>query len=107
MNTVADVLAFLEGLAPRYMKMDWDNVGLLCGSRTTEVTKVLVALDPFEHVCKEAADMGAQLIVTHHPLMFSGKTKPAPIPSTSTTKIATLIFHPPYPEKVGRKYKPR
>jgi len=52
------------------MKMDWDNVGLLCGSRKQEVTKVLVALDPFEGVCEEAAAIGAQLIVTHHPLIF-------------------------------------
>jgi dinuclear metal center YbgI/SA1388 family protein len=70
MATVNDILAFLETLAPRHMKMDWDNVGLLCGSRKTEVTKVLVALDPFEGVCKEAVDFGAQLIVTHHPLIF-------------------------------------
>ena len=52
------------------MKMDWDNVGLLCGSRKTEVTKILVALDPFEGVCEEAAAWGADLIVTHHPLIF-------------------------------------
>ena len=70
MTTVHDILTFLETLAPRSMKMDWDNVGLLCGSRSTPVTKVLVALDPFEGVCREAADIGAQLIVTHHPLIF-------------------------------------
>ena len=70
MNTVADVLAYLETLAPRYMKMDWDNVGLLCGSKKTPVTKVLVALDPFEVVCREAAQKGAELIVTHHPVIF-------------------------------------
>lgn len=70
MNTVADILNFLETVAPRYMKMDWDNVGLLCGSRKTPVTKILVALDPFESVCREAAQWGAELIVTHHPLIF-------------------------------------
>ena len=70
MNTVADILNFLETIAPRYMKMDWDNVGLLCGSRKTPVTKILVALDPFEDVCREAAQWGAELIVTHHPLIF-------------------------------------
>ena len=70
MATVNDILTFLETLAPRHMKMDWDNVGLLCGSRKTAVTKVLVALDPFEGVCQEAVDFGAQLIVTHHPLIF-------------------------------------
>ncbi len=70
MTTVADILKYVEALAPRSMKMDWDNVGLLCGSRTAPVTKVLVALDPFEHVCQEAAEWGAELIVTHHPLIF-------------------------------------
>ena len=70
MTTVADILNFVETLAPRSMKMDWDNVGLLCGSRSTPVTKVLVALDPFEGVVQEAVDYGAQLIVTHHPLIF-------------------------------------
>lgn len=70
MTTVADILEFVEALAPRYMKMDWDNVGLLCGSKKTPVTKVLVALDPFEGVCQEAAQWGAELIVTHHPLIF-------------------------------------
>ena len=52
------------------MKMDWDNVGLLCGSRKKQVEQVLVALDPFEDVCDEAVIWGADVIVTHHPLIF-------------------------------------
>ncbi len=70
MTTTADILAYLETLAPKNMKMDWDNVGLLCGSPAQPVTKILVALDPFEPVCREAAELGAELIVTHHPLIF-------------------------------------
>ena len=70
MATVNDILTFLDTLAPRSMKMDWDNVGLLCGSRRQAVSKILVALDPFEGVCEEAAAWGADLIVTHHPLIF-------------------------------------
>lgn len=70
MTTVGEILTFLETLAPRSMKMDWDNVGLLCGGRNRPVTKVLLALDPFEGVCREAAQWGAELIVTHHPLIF-------------------------------------
>ena len=70
MATVHDILTFLETLAPSSMKMDWDNVGLLCGSRKTQVTRILVALDPFEGVCQEAAVWGAELMVTHHPLIF-------------------------------------
>ena len=70
MITVADVLKQMESLAPAYMKMSWDNVGLLCGSRRQEVKKILVALDPFEGVCREAESWGADLIVTHHPIIF-------------------------------------
>ncbi len=69
--TVSDILQYIEELAPSYMKMDWDNVGLLCGDSSQEVTRILVALDPFEDVCREAKEVGAQLIVTHHPLIFA------------------------------------
>ena len=71
MTTVGDILKFVETLAPKAMKMDWDNVGLLCGSKGQAVTKCLIALDPFEGVCREAAEVGAEMILTHHPLIFS------------------------------------
>lgn len=70
MTTVANILKFIESLAPVSMKMDWDNVGLLCGRAENNVSKILVALDPFEDVCQEAIEIGAQCIVTHHPLIF-------------------------------------
>lgn len=70
MATVADILKFVETLAPRSMKMDWDNVGLNVGHADKEVKKILVALDPFTHVCQEAKDWGADLLVTHHVLIF-------------------------------------
>ena len=87
MPTVADILEYIETIAPRNMKMDWDNVGLLCGSKSTPVTKILVALDPFEHVCREAADWGAELLVTHHPIIFR------PLPNvTDETSIGRGIM---------------
>ena len=87
MITVADILKYVETLAPRSMKMEWDNVGLLCGSKNTAVTKILVALDPFEGVCYEAAEIGAQLIVTHHPLIFR-----APKAITDDTSVGRSIM---------------
>ena len=87
MATVADILAYIETLAPAYMKESWDNVGLLCGSKNTPVTKILVALDPFEGVCREAADFGAELIVTHHPLIFQ-----APKSITDETSVGRAIM---------------
>ena len=74
MVTVNDILLHLEKIAPTAMKMDWDHVGLLCGSRAKQVKKILVALDPFPHVCQEAAQIGADLIVTHHPIIFQPLT---------------------------------
>lgn len=70
MTTVNDVLQFIETLAPLEYKMSWDHVGLSCGSPTQPVRKILVALDPFEYVCHEAAEVDADLLVTHHPLIF-------------------------------------
>lgn len=70
MTTVKDVLDYIETFAPTYMKEDWDNVGLNCGWSGQEVTKILVALDPFEDVCKEAYEIGADLLVTHHALIW-------------------------------------
>ena len=73
MATVADILNFIEGIAPPYMMEGWDNGGLLCGRRDREVKKILVALDPFRTVIDEAIAMKADLIVTHHPLIFRDK----------------------------------
>lgn len=70
MTTVQDILEYVESLAPLSYKMTWDHVGFQCGSRNAQVHKVLVALDPFEHVCHEASETGADLLLTHHPLIF-------------------------------------
>ncbi len=70
MAKAKDILQFIESIAPGELKMDWDNVGLLCGRGDKEVHTVLVALDPFPHVCDEAVEVGADLLVTHHPLIF-------------------------------------
>ncbi len=70
MTTVQNVLDFLQQLAPASMASDWDNVGLLLGRKDQPVSKILVALDPFSSVCQEAVQMGADLLVTHHPLIF-------------------------------------
>lgn len=70
MVTVKDIHAFIKTLAPEDMAMEWDHVGLLCGRADREVTKLLVALDPFAAVCEEAKGLGCQLLVTHHPAIW-------------------------------------
>ena len=70
MPNIREIYNALFAFAPAYMKMDWDNVGLLCGRFDAEVTKVLVALDPMMDVFEEAKALGCELVVTHHPLIF-------------------------------------
>ncbi len=72
MPEVKDVLAFMEELAPMELKLGFDNVGLLAGTLHTPVERVLVALDITDEVIGEARDVGAELIVSHHPLFFDG-----------------------------------
>lgn len=71
MATVQAIFDFMNTVAPPYMKESWDNVGLNCGRRDKDVKTILVALDPFAGVCQEAADVGADLLVTHHALLWN------------------------------------
>ena len=70
MPTVHDIESALYALAPKALAAEWDNVGLLAGSADREVRSVLVALDITEPVVEEAERMGADLIVSHHPVIF-------------------------------------
>ena len=70
MTTTAEILNYIESIAPSFMLEKWDNAGLLCGRSDKAVRKILVALDPFLSVCEEAIAIDADLIVTHHPLIF-------------------------------------
>lgn len=83
-----DILDFLETIAPTYMKMEWDNIGLLCGNPERTIQKVLVALDPFYSVCLEAKEVGADLLLTHHPLIFT----PANAITTETELGKSILF---------------
>lgn len=69
MATVRMIEKSLFDWAPHDMAESWDNVGLLVGSGEREVKKILVALDITETVVQEAIDVGADLIVAHHPVM--------------------------------------
>lgn len=72
MITVQDVARAVDGIAPFDTQLDWDNSGLLVGDPAGEVDRVLVALDATAEVIREAASLGAQAIVTHHPVIFRG-----------------------------------
>ena len=91
MTTVADILKYIESIAPPYMAESWDNVGLLCGRKDRPVKRVLVALDPFRTVIDEAIEIGADLIVTHHPLIFGGELKAVNTDTETGRCLLTLI----------------
>lgn len=74
MPTVSEIRdSCLDWARPDY-KEEWDNVGLLCGSGDTEVHRVLVALDVTMAVAEEAKALDAELIISHHPLLFSANS---------------------------------
>ncbi|MEU3460116.1 Nif3-like dinuclear metal center hexameric protein [Streptomyces sp. NPDC006733] len=74
MPTLSDVIAALETLWPPSQAEEWDAVGLVCGDPEAEVTRVLFAVDPVQDVADEAVRLGADLLVTHHPLYLRGTT---------------------------------
>ena len=70
MATVREIYQYLDGLAPFSLQMDFDNAGFLVGRGDRQVTRLLVSLDITEEVVAEAAELGCQLIVSHHPVIF-------------------------------------
>lgn len=69
--TVQDIFDFLNEKAPFATAEDWDNPGLLVGDPHKEITRVVVALDATADVVEFAALVQAQLIITHHPVIFA------------------------------------
>jgi len=73
--TIKDVANFIEEIAPLNYAEDFDNVGLLVGNYATEITNVLVTLDTLEETVDEAVAKNCNLIVSFHPIIFSGLKK--------------------------------
>ena len=69
MATVHEIEQSLFSWAPRALAAEWDNVGHLVGKPEQEVGRAVIALDITERVVQEAVGLGAQLIVSHHPVM--------------------------------------
>ena len=67
-----NITDFLEEIAPQSLAEEWDNVGLLVGSMGREVRRVLICLDVTPEVVEEAVEKKAELIVSHHPVIFKG-----------------------------------
>jgi len=72
---IKDITSYLERLAPIGTAESYDNCGLLVGDFSTEVTQTLIALDCTEDIVDEAIATGCNLIIAHHPIVFSGQKK--------------------------------
>ena len=67
-----DVTALMDRWYPPTLAEDWDAVGLVCGDPDQEVRRILLAVDPAPAVAEEALAWGADLVLTHHPLLLKG-----------------------------------
>lgn len=70
-----DIMNKIEDAYPRQYAMDWDNVGLLAGRDDKEVQRIYIALDATDDVIDAAIEWKADMLVTHHPLIFGGMKK--------------------------------
>ncbi|MCD6319355.1 MAG: Nif3-like dinuclear metal center hexameric protein [Candidatus Desulfofervidaceae bacterium] len=84
---VKEIIDYLEEVIPPDLAEPWDNVGFQCGDETAEVHKIVIALDPSEKAITYAINQQAQLLVTHHPLIFSPLKK-----ITSSDPVAHLLM---------------
>lgn len=94
--TVKDVLDYLKELAPLETAESYDNVGLLVGSAEAEVAGVCCCVDITHAVINEAAEKGANLIISHHPVIFEGlKNIPMwnPVVELIQKDIAAIAMH--------------
>lgn len=66
-----DIMGLLESIAPVSYAEEWDNVGLLLGRKDKTVHKVMLAVDATDDVVQQAVLQGADMLITHHPLLFS------------------------------------
>ena len=66
-----DIMKVIEATYPKHAALEWDNVGLLVGRTEKEVKKIYVALDATDEVIEQAVAANADMLITHHPLLFS------------------------------------
>ena len=88
-----DIIAQLRLAAPEELAQEWDNVGLLVGDDTQDIRGIYIALDADEAAIAEAKAVGAELLLTHHPLIFSPLKKITGDSFTGARIVALLQSH--------------
>ncbi|MDX8335269.1 MULTISPECIES: Nif3-like dinuclear metal center hexameric protein [Cetobacterium] len=87
---LSKLISFLEDKFPAFLSEEWDNVGLLVGKRDLKINGILLSLDITEKVIDKAIECGANLIITHHPMIFK-PMKNITTDSLTGKKIIRLI----------------
>ena len=95
---VFEIEKILDEKLKKINAMDWDNVGLLIGRKRQDVKRILLALELTETIIREAAEKGANFIIVHHPVIFSGlkrviDTENPLIYSLIANEIAVYVAH--------------
>src|ERR1043165_2056709 len=75
MLTIADMMTALQAMAPLSLAAEWDNVGLLIGDANAPLQRMMTCLTVTPESAQEAVEAGAQLIVSHHPVLFRATKK--------------------------------
>lgn len=88
----SDVINILNSQSPKEYALEWDNVGLLVGRKDKEIKKILIAVDGTLEVLNQAIEGGYDMIVTHHPMIFS-KLRKINDDTVLGQKIISLIQH--------------
>lgn len=99
MPKVKDIYDYIDLIAPFCTQEEWDNSGLLVGDENAEVSRILFALDITKDVILQAKNMGANLIVSHHPLIFKPVTniiKGSPLYEAVKNEINVISAHTNY-----------
>lgn len=104
MTTVKNIYDYINSIAPYDTQEEWDNSGHLIGDFRKEVKKAVLALDATKSVCAFAKDVGADLVITHHPIIFGGiksvKSDTA-VYALANAGIAHLCAHTNYDSAQG------
>ncbi|MDR2130381.1 MAG: Nif3-like dinuclear metal center hexameric protein [Odoribacteraceae bacterium] len=87
---IQEVIEVIERFAPLHWQADFDNSGLTCGDPRRELSSVLLCIDITEEVVTEAIGLGANLIISHHPLLFRGLKQVTPATGVERSLILAI-----------------
>ncbi|WP_078789483.1 Nif3-like dinuclear metal center hexameric protein [Trichlorobacter thiogenes] len=100
---LSDITGIINKKYPFALAEEWDNVGLQLGNPATEITRIMVALDPLPQVITSAINSNCDLLITHHPLIFSplrqitsSTTTGSSILKAAQSNLALLAMHTNY-----------